>query len=68
MDISAIEKFLYGFQEWGIFALGWVAFFWTQIELRRARAAHDKLVYELVATVAKLELIGRKSDDSAISG
>lgn len=50
--------------DYGVMGIGWMAFFWAMSELRKARAAHDALVYQLVSTVAKMELIERKTDGS----
>ena len=57
MDISIIASAVKGVSEYGVLGLGWIAFFWAMNELKRARAAHDALVFQLVGVLAKLELI-----------
>lgn len=60
MDWGEIAKAVGGY---GAIGIGWPAFFWAMAELRKARAAHDSLVFQLVSTVAKLELIERHADE-----
>jgi hypothetical protein len=64
MEIGFVPALLKAISEYGVLGLGWIGFFWAMNELRKARAAHDLLVFQLVGMVTKLELLERKNDGS----
>ena len=62
MEFTQVPSILKAVGDYGVMGIGWLAFFWSMSELRKARAAHDALVFQLVSTVAKIELIERHTD------